>query len=113
MTTTYNPNPTTDTSTFLKVSTQIELEPVDLREYEFAPGCDRCGAEATIVGQGCGDSAPVLLCDKCLERGVEAIQVYVRTWQRDNKQVMICNGCYRPVLSLDTHLEVKRLNPSG
>ena len=35
MTTTYNPNPTTDTSTFSKVSTQIELEPVDLRKYEF------------------------------------------------------------------------------
>jgi hypothetical protein len=113
MTTTCNPNPTTDTSTFSKVSTQIELEPVDLRKYEFTSGCDRCGAEATIVGQGCGDSAPVLLCDKCLERGLDIIRVYVRTWQRGNKQVMICGGCYRPVLTLDTHLEVKRLNPSG
>jgi hypothetical protein len=55
----------------------------------------------------------VLLCDKCLERGVEVIRLYVRTWQRGNKQVMLCGGCYRPVLTLDTHLEVKRLNPSG
>ena len=75
MTTTYNPIPTTDTSTLSKVSTQIELEPVDLCEYEFAPGCDRCGSEATIIGQGCGDSAPVLLCDKCLERGLEVIRL--------------------------------------
>jgi len=81
MTTTYNPIPTADTSTVSKVSTQIELEPVDLREYEFAPGCDRCGSEATIIGHGCGDSAPVLLCDKCLERGLEVIQLHVRTWQ--------------------------------
>ena len=113
MTTTYNPIPTADTSTVSKVSTQIELEPVDLREYEFAPGCDRCGSEATIIGQGCGDSAPVLLCDKCLERGLEVIRLHVRTWQRDNNRVMICGGCYRPILTLDTHLAVKRLTPSG
>jgi len=25
--------------------------------------------------------------------------------------VMICGRCFRPVLSLDTHLEVNRLNP--
>ena len=37
-----------------KVSTQTELEPVDLSKYTFAPECDRCGAEATIIGQGCG-----------------------------------------------------------
>jgi hypothetical protein len=36
-----------------KVSTQTELEPVDLSKYTFAPECDRCGAEATIIGQGC------------------------------------------------------------
>jgi hypothetical protein len=35
------------------VSTQTELEPVDLSKYTFAPECDRCGAEATIIGQGC------------------------------------------------------------
>jgi hypothetical protein len=94
-----------------KVSTQTELEPVDLSKYAFAPECDSCGAEATVIGQGCGDSAPVLLCDKCLERALEVIRLYVRTWQRCNKQVMICGRCYRPVLTLDTHLEVKRLNP--
>jgi ribosomal protein L37AE/L43A len=55
----------------------------------------------------------VLLCDKCLERGLEVIRLHVRTWQRDNNRVMICGGCYRPILTLDTHLEVKRLNPSG
>ena len=33
------------------MSTQTELEPVDLSKYTFAPECDRCGAEATIIGQ--------------------------------------------------------------
>lgn len=93
------------------MSTQTELEPVDLSEYTFAPECDKCGSEATVVGKGCADSAPVLLCDKCLKRGLEVIRMWVMMYQRANKRVMICENCYRPVLALETHLEVKRLHP--
>ena len=87
-----------------------ELESVDLKKYTFAPGCDVCDERtATIIAQGCADSQPVLMCDECLERGLEVISLYIRMWQRLNKRVFVCGDCYRPVLNLDTHLDVRRL----
>lgn len=86
------------------------LEAVDLSEYTFAPECDLCDNPATVIAQGCADKHPVLMCDKCLDRGLEVISMYIRMWQRCNKRVFICGDCYRPVLNLDTHLEVRRLH---
>ena len=92
------------------MAAQTELEPVDLKKYAVAPECDVCGqTEATVIAKGCADPHPVLMCDSCLNRGLEVISTYVRMWQRFNKRVFICGDCYRPVLNLDTHLDVRRL----
>lgn len=93
------------------MSTQTELAPVDLSKYAFAPDCDVCGDPATVIAKGCRDKQPVLMCNKCLDRGLEAINTFIHVWMRCNKRVFICGDCYRPVLNLDTHLEVKRLRP--
>lgn len=91
------------------MSVQTALPPVDLSKYTFAPGCERCSEPAAIIAQGCADKQPVLMCETCLERGLEVISTFIRMWQRTNKRVFICGDCYRPVLNLDTHLEVRRL----
>lgn len=89
-----------------------ELASVDLTKYVFAPDCDVCQAQkATNVAKGCADERPVLMCDECLDRGLEVVSTYIRLWQKTNKRVFICGDCYRPVLSLDTHLDVRRLRP--
>lgn len=94
------------------MSTQTELEPVDLSKYAFAPECDVCSIRtATNIAQGCADKHPVLMCDECLDRGLDIIASFIRMWQRCNKRVFICGDCYRPVLNLDTHLDVRRLHP--
>ncbi|AHY84141.1 hydrolase [Mycobacterium phage MosMoris] len=85
------------------------LESVDLSNYSFAPSCDRCPKPAAVVAQGCADKHPVLMCDDCLSRGLEVIAMFVRMWQKVNKRVCVCGDCYRPILTLDTHLEVRRL----
>lgn len=51
------------------------------------------------------------MCETCLDRGLEVISMFVHMWMRANKRVFICGDCYRPVLNLDTHLEVRRLHP--
>lgn len=87
-----------------------ELEAVDLSKYTFAPDCDVCGVEqATSIAKGCADKHPVLMCDGCLDRGLEVIAMYVRMWQRLNKRVFICGDCYRPMLYMETHIDVRRL----
>ena len=92
------------------VSGTTELEQVDLSKHVFAPACDVCGTnKATHVAQGCADAHPVLMCDGCLDRGLEVIALYIRMWQKLNKRVFVCGDCYRPVLTLDTHLDVRRL----
>lgn len=55
------------------------------------------------------DTHPVCMCDEHLERGLEVVANYVRMYQKVNKRILICGDCHRPVLALDTHLEVKRL----
>lgn len=89
--------------------TQSTLESVDLSHISFGPDCDLCDQPAEFIGQGCGDKAPVLMCKNHLDRGLEVIRMYVRMWQKTNKQIMVCGHCYRPMLNLATHLEVKRL----
>lgn len=92
------------------MAASAELESVDLSKYALIPECDICTTEeATVVAQGCGDARPVLMCDGCLHRGLEVISTYVRMWQRANKRVFVCGDCYRPVLTLETHLDVRRL----
>lgn len=93
------------------MSTQTPLEPVDLSAHTFAPACDLCPNSATVIAQGCADKQPVLMCETCLDRGLEVISMFVHMWMRANKRVFICGDCYRPVLNLDTHLEVRRLHP--
>lgn len=89
-----------------------ELEPVDLTEYRYAPDCEMgCGRAGTVIGQGCADKHPVVLCDECLDSGLKLISQFVHDWQLEHRRIFICGNCYRPVLRLDTHLDVRRLNP--
>jgi hypothetical protein len=89
--------------------TDAVLADVDLTKSQFTPSCDRCDKPAKYIAKGCADPHPVLLCDEHYHRGVQVIVTYLRIWQRANKKVMICGDCYRPILSLDTHLEAKYL----
>jgi hypothetical protein len=89
------------------------LNPLTCANTSLRPGVTAAAPKPPSLARAAATPPPVLLCDKCLERGLEVILLSVRTWQRDNNRVMICGGCYRPILTLDTHLEVKRLNPSG
>lgn len=94
------------------MASPTELEPVDLKKYTFSPECDVCEGEpnsAVVIAQGCGDAHPVLMCQGCLDRGLEVVALYVRMYQRFNKRVFVCGDCYRPVLNLDTHLDVRKL----
>ena len=88
------------------------LEPVDLTEYRFAPDCEMgCGRSATVIGQGCMDKVPVALCDECLDVGLKRISMFVKLYQQFHKKIAICEDCSRPILRLDTHLDVRRLVP--
>lgn len=88
----------------------MALEAVDLSAHQFTSMCERdCGRRATIVAIGCMDKQPVLMCDECLDRGIEVIKTYVHLWMRLNKRVLVCGDCDRPVLNLETHLTIKRL----
>lgn len=87
----------------------VDVDPMDLTAPVFSPVCDHCGESATVIGKGCADKEPVLLCDRCLDRGLEVVRNYIRMYQRFNKRICICGDCYRPILTLDTHLEVRRL----
>lgn len=88
----------------------MPLEGVDLSEHTFTPECELgCGRKATVIAQGCMDKQPVVMCDECLDRGIEIITNYVHLYQRFNKKVMICGDCHRPLLRIDTHLDVRRL----
>jgi len=82
----------------------------DLTAHSFDPPCDLgCGRSATAIAQGCADARPVAMCDECLERGLEVVATFIQVWQKVNKRIFICGDCYRPVLRLDTHIDVKPL----
>lgn len=79
-------------------------------EYTFPEMCERdCGRPATVVAKGCMDKNPTAMCNECLDRGLEVISNMVKMYQKHNRRVLICGDCHRPVLTLDTHLEIKPL----
>ena len=87
---------------------------IDLSEYHFPPLCGTCGIkEPTVIAKGCGDEKPSMMCDECLDRGLQVIANYVRLWQKTNKRILVCEKCYRPVFNLDTHLDVRRMVKNG
>ena len=88
----------------------MALAAVDLSQHTFTPDCDQgCGRKAAVIAQGCADKTPVLMCDECLELGIERIKTVIHYYQRLNHKIMICGDCHRPFLRLDTHLDVRRL----
>lgn len=89
----------------------MTLAQVDLSEHKFDPACEmsECSNPATHIARGCMDKAPVLMCDGCLDRGIELITKVVKMYMRLNKRVLICDDCHRPVINLDTHLDVHRI----
>ena len=87
-----------------------QAAPVDLTEYSFKQVCDNgCGRDAAYVAKGCMDKDAVLLCQQCLTRGLEVVRNFVRMHQRTAKRVIICGDCYRPILHLETHVEIREL----
>lgn len=88
-----------------------QVAPVDLTEYALPQQtCDRgCGRPAEYVAKGCMDKEPVLMCKTCLTRGLEVIRNTVRMYQKLNHRVLICGDCHRPILHLETHLEIRNL----
>jgi hypothetical protein len=68
-----------------------------------------CESPAVVIAQGCNDKQPVLLCEQHLQRGLEALNTYLKLWRQFNKKVTICGDCHRPILTLETHLEIKKL----
>lgn len=90
--------------------TSVLADTPDLSE-QFAKPCEMgCGREATHIAKGCMDKDPVHMCLPCLERGIEVVRMAVRMYQRLNKRVMVCADCYRPVLTLATHLEICKVD---
>jgi hypothetical protein len=88
----------------------VQTAPIDLTEYSFKQTCDRgCGREADVMARGCSDVDPVLLCEPCLKRGLDVIHKYVHMYQKHNHRIAICEACYRPILHLETHLEIHTL----
>lgn len=83
--------------------------PVDLTE-QFTQGCDLgCGQAAAYIAKGCMDKEAVHMCGDCLQRGLDLIRKTVKMYQRLNKRILICGDCHRPVLTLETHLEIREL----
>ena len=50
-----------------------------------------------------------IMCRQCFDRGIQVIGEWVHLYQKHNHRIMICGHCYRPVLRLDTHLDVREL----
>jgi hypothetical protein len=89
----------------------MALAAVDLSEHQFRPICEMvdCDHPATVIAKGCMDKAPVVMCDQCFDRGIELVKSTIRMYQRSNKRVLVCGDCHRPILRLDTHIDVSRL----
>lgn len=84
--------------------------PPDLTEDIFQQTCDRgCGRNAAFLAKGCMDKEAVAMCEPCLTRGLDVVRKAVHMYQQFNKRVMICGDCYRPILRLETHLEIRGL----
>lgn len=78
--------------------------------YTFTSLCDLgCGQPATAIAKGCMDKTPTMLCNTCLQRGIELVGLVIHTYMRLNKQILICGDCHRPILNLDTHIDIRHL----
>ena len=82
---------------------------VDLASYSFHPACEVCDKPATVLAKGCMDKQSAALCDSCLKRGLEVVGNAVKLYQRLNKKVLICGDCHRPILTLETHVEITEI----
>jgi formate-dependent nitrite reductase cytochrome c552 subunit len=83
---------------------------VDLTRYTFEQTCELgCGRPATVIAKGCMDRQPVIMCNQCLQRGLDLVRKAINMYQRFNKRVMICGDCHRPILNLSTHVEIRRI----
>lgn len=89
--------------------TTPRLQSVDMPTHRYAPQCDMCPSDAVVIAQGCNDKQPVLLCQEHITRGLELLDTYLKLWRQVNKKVMICGDCHRPILTLETHMEIKKL----
>lgn len=91
------------------MSSALATPVVDLTE-KFDQPCDLgCGRAATHIAKGCADKHAVHMCTPCLQRGLDVIRKLVRMHQKHAKRVCICADCYRPLLTLETHLEIREL----
>lgn len=74
------------------------------------PQCETCNQRpAMFLAKGCADKAPTHMCGQCLQRGLDVVRKYVQLYQRLNRKIMVCGDCYRPVLTLETHVEILEL----
>lgn len=89
------------------------MEPVDLSQPQYSPTCayidhgEPCGKPAEVMAKGCMDKEPALLCAEHLKLSVKRVEMTIRAYQQLNKRVLICGDCYRPILTLDTHIDIK------
>lgn len=82
----------------------------DLTQDTFHQACDLgCGRDAQFLAKGCMDKDAVAMCEQCLTRGLDVVRKAVHMYQRFNHKIMICGDCYRPILHLETHLEIRNL----
>ena len=85
-------------------------EVVDLTEYTFTQGCVMgCGRDAAVIAKGCMDKEAVYLCDRCFTRGLDLVRLVVRMYQKLNRKILVCDDCHRPIITLETHIDVRRL----
>lgn len=91
------------------------MEPVDLSQPQYSPTCGYtdhdgvCGKPADVMAKGCMDIEPALLCQDHLAVCIHRVELVVHMYQKLNKRVMICGNCYRPILTLDTHIDIKEI----
>jgi hypothetical protein len=83
---------------------------MELTDVTFHPDCElACGRKAQFIAQGCMDKQPVLMCEGCLERGIHLVELTIHMYMRLNKRPLVCGDCYRPILNLDTHVSVTKV----
>lgn len=90
------------------MSTQVEM--VDLASFTIPPRCvNGCGREAQVIAKGCMDKEGVQMCNPCLLRGLEVVRKAVDMYQRFNKRICVCGDCHRPILNLETHVDIQQI----
>lgn len=89
----------------LLIMSMTLAEPAELTET-FTQQCEQCGGDADYLAKGCMDKEAVYMCAACLQRGVARIRAFIKMYQHFNKKICICGDCYRPILTLETHIEL-------